>query len=90
LLSFGATDGTSLIPGLAQITVSVDGTVTTGNVPTRITFLTSPNATGLFERMRIDGFGNVFLGGPTNAGQNTGGLTIQGKDIELMTIMDAY
>jgi hypothetical protein len=41
-------------------------------------------------KMRIDLSGNVFIGSPITAGQNTGGLTIQGKDIELMTIMGAY
>ena len=34
--------------------------------------------------------GSVFIGSNVTAGQNTGGLTIQGKDIELMQIMGAY
>ena len=34
--------------------------------------------------------GSVFIGTNVAAGQNTGGLTIQGKDIELMQIMGAY
>jgi hypothetical protein len=42
------------------------------------------------ERMRVASNGNVFIGTNVTAGQNTGGLTIQGKDIELMTIMQAY
>ena len=42
------------------------------------------------ERMRISSTGNVFIGTNVTAGQNTGGLTIQGKDIELMQIMGAY
>jgi hypothetical protein len=42
------------------------------------------------ERMRINATGSVFIGTNTTAGQNTGGLTIQGNDIELMTIMGAW
>jgi len=42
------------------------------------------------ERMRIDSSGNIFIGTNVTAGTNTGGLTIQGKDIELMQIMGAY
>jgi len=38
----------------------------------------------------IDANGSVFIGGSTVAGQNTGGLTIGDKDIELMNIMGAY
>ncbi len=75
---------------LAQMNVAVDNTVSTGIIPTRMAFLTTPLAGGLAERMRIDSNGSVFIGFPVTSGQNTGGLTIQGKDIELMTIMDAY
>jgi hypothetical protein len=46
--------------------------------------------TNNINRMRIDNAGNVFLGTNTVAGQNTGGLTIQGQDVQLMTIMQAY
>ena len=59
----------------------------TGNASNYLAFSTGSSAT---ERMRIDNAGNVFLGTNTAAGQNTGGLTIQGKDIELMNIMGAY
>jgi hypothetical protein len=37
-----------------------------------------------------EGGGSVFIGSNIAPGQNSGGLTIQGKDIELMTIMQAY
>ena len=46
--------------------------------------------TGNTTRMTIGSTGSVFFGTNITAGTNTGGLTIQGKDIELMTIMDAY
>lgn len=41
-------------------------------------------------RMIINTSGSVFIGTNATDGQNTGGLTIQGKDIELMQIMGAY
>ena len=47
-------------------------------------------ATAAKRRMSIDATGSVFIGTNVTAGQNTGGLTIQGKDIELMQIMGAY
>jgi hypothetical protein len=42
--------------------------------------------------MSIDNAGNVNVGSSatTGGGTNTGGLSIAGKDIEIMTIMDAY
>jgi hypothetical protein len=40
--------------------------------------------------LHVDATGNVFVGSPLSVGQNTGGLTIGGKDIELMQIMGAY
>jgi hypothetical protein len=47
-------------------------------------------ATAAKRRMSIDAAGNIFIGTNTTPGTNTGGLTIQGKDIELMNIMGAY
>jgi hypothetical protein len=38
----------------------------------------------------ISANGSVFINGSTVAGQNTGGLTVGGKDIELMQIMGAF
>jgi hypothetical protein len=43
----------------------------------------------LAARITVDTAGNAFVGTPTTAGQNTGGLTIDGIDIELMQIMGA-
>jgi hypothetical protein len=47
-------------------------------------------STNSVVRFVADTAGNVFIGNNTVVGQNTGGLTIQGKDIELMLIMGAY
>jgi hypothetical protein len=44
----------------------------------------------LATAVTVDTSGNVFVGSPTTAGQNIGGLTIDGTDIELMQIMGAY
>ena len=89
-ISFNGFDGTNYSPA-AQILGVVDGTPGTGDMPGRIVFLTSADgAASPGEKMRIDSAGNVFIGTNTTAGQNTGGLTIQGKDIELMNIMGAY
>jgi hypothetical protein len=91
LLGANGWDGTSST-NAARITFTVDGTVATGSVPGRITFSTAPVGGGHTERMRIDNAGNVNIGSgtPAGGGTNTGGLSIAGKDIELMTIMQAY
>jgi hypothetical protein len=82
----------------SEIAGVAEGTWSSNTVmPTGLAFytgsagITTPtaNAEAGTERMRIDSSGSVFIG-PTAAGQNTGGLTIQGKDIELMQIMGAY
>lgn len=87
---FHAYDGTNYLQ-VAAVSANVDGTPGTSDMPTRLSFQTTPDGgTSHTERMRIDSAGNVFIGTPVTAGQNTGGLTIQGKDIELMNIMGAY
>jgi hypothetical protein len=91
VVAFHGTDGTGIVNNLSQIAALVDGTVSTGVIPTRLTFTTTSTAGGgSTERMRIDSAGNVFIGTNVTVGTNTGGLTIQGKDIELMTLMGAY
>ncbi len=50
----------------AAIVASVDGTPGSGDMPTRLTFWTSPNATeAIVERVRIDESGRVVIGGGT-------------------------
>lgn len=44
----------------------------------------------LAAKLTVDTSGNVFIGSPTTAGQNTGGLTVDGADLELMQIMGAF
>jgi hypothetical protein len=92
VISFHATDGTSIVNNLTQIASLVDGPVSTGVIPTRLTFSTA-NTAGVANntRMVIDSAGNVNIGSANNGGgTNTGGLSIAGKDIEIMQIMGAY
>jgi hypothetical protein len=67
-LMFAGADGTTVDPVAAQIIVNVDGTVSTGVVPGRITFQTASSAGTLTERMRIDSAGQVGIGSLTAAG----------------------
>ena len=83
-------DGSSTITA-ASIQGGIDSTVSTSIVPGRLIFNTSNTSGTSTERMRIDSSGNVNIGAatPAGGGTNTGGLSIAGKDIELMTIMGA-
>jgi hypothetical protein len=54
-------DGASFIDG-ASIAAYVDGTVSTGNMPSRLVFLTSSASSPNQERMRITSAGNVGIG----------------------------
>jgi hypothetical protein len=49
-----------MVPNSAQIVVNVDDAVSTGVIPSRISFHTVPvSGSGIFERMRIDSTGLV-------------------------------
>jgi hypothetical protein len=52
----------------------------------------SAAGTGILERLRIDASGNVIFGGSgySGGGTNTGGISVMGKDLEMMTIMGAF
>jgi hypothetical protein len=91
-LAFYGSDGTQFLSA-ANIIANVDGTPGTNDMPGRLIFSTTPDGSASpTERMRIDSAGNVNIGSgtPAGGGTNTGGLSIAGKDIELMTIMQAY
>ena len=78
-IMFAGADGTTLNPVAAQITASVDGTVSTGIVPGRLLFSTASSAGTLTERMRIDSAGNVGIGVTPSTGRNlTVGKTLTG------------
>lgn len=57
-------DGTSFQQG-ASINFETDGAVSTGNVPTRLTFQTGDNFNDRAERFRIDSNGNFSFDGNT-------------------------
>lgn len=60
-LIFEGTTGTQTIPGVG-IFGNVDGTVTTANLPSRLSFWTSTASGSLVERMRILNGGQVHVG----------------------------
>jgi hypothetical protein len=66
-LIFQGTTGTQTIVG-AGIFGNVDGTVTTSNVPSAITFFTSVSGASLSERMRITSAGEACIGRTTAYG----------------------
>jgi hypothetical protein len=91
IITTRAYDGVSTYKDIAGITIYAAENITPTAAGGIFTIFTTPiGSVSSSERFRIDNAGNVFLGTNTTPGQNTGGLTIQGKDIELMTIMDAY
>ena len=73
---YGA-DGTSFIESV-RISSLVDGTVSTGVVPSRITFNTMSTAGALTERMRITSAGNVGIGTDTPATYAPNGTAVIG------------
>jgi hypothetical protein len=63
LLFYGA-DGTGLIYS-AGINVASEGTIATGQIPSRMSFSTASSAGTVTERMRITSSGEVLVGGTT-------------------------
>lgn len=75
-ICFNGSDGTQFIKA-AQITSSADGNASTGNMPGRLVFLTSPTGTSTpVERMRITSSGNIGIGTdtPSTKLEVTGGI----------------
>ena len=69
-------DGTDMASAGARITVAVDGTPGSNDMPGRLIFeTTADGASTVTERMRIDSAGGVFIGDSSNNGMTTG-LTI--------------
>jgi len=67
-LRFLAADGSAFIPA-AQIFAEVDGTPGTNDMPGRLVFSTTADgASSPSERMRIDNYGSVGVGGTAGAG----------------------
>jgi hypothetical protein len=59
--NFYGADGADYSRG-AQMNVVVDGAVSSGNVPTAVSFLTGSNDSNVTERIRISSSGNVGIG----------------------------
>jgi hypothetical protein len=73
-----AFDGSSFL-NIADFAMEVESTPTTGNIPGRLSFYTSPG-TGIVERMRVTSAGNVGIGTPNPASKLdvAGNLRISG------------
>jgi len=70
-LLFAGADGTTINPVAASISVSVDGTPGTNDMPGRLVFSTTADgASSPTERMRITNAGNVGIGGTPAAGRS--------------------
>ncbi len=70
LISFQAADGTNLVPA-AGIRGAVDGTPGVGDMPGRLMFFTTPDASSTpAERMRITNAGDLLLGGTLPSAPN--------------------
>jgi len=76
VVAFSGTDGTGLFIN-ARTQGEVDGTVSTGIVPGRLTFYTTNTSGSEVERMRIDSSGNVLIG----ASISNGKLTIKNPSV---------
>jgi hypothetical protein len=69
-INFVGNDGTNFRSG-AWISAAVDGSVSTGDLPTRLTFSTTPSGSASpVERMRIDNQGRIFTFN-SNTGNNS-------------------
>jgi hypothetical protein len=74
LISSNAHDGTNYL-NAARITFTLDGTVSTGSVPSMIQLSTTPVSGGHTERVRIDSAGRVAMG-DINAGYTNYGAKL--------------
>jgi len=91
-LIYAGYDGSNYI-ATATIAAQIDNTPGTNDMPGRLIFSTTADGgSGVIERMRIDSAGNVNIGNttPAGGGTNTGGLSINGEDVELFIIMGAW
>lgn len=83
IFSFQGYDGTAFQQA-AQIQCTVDGAVSSGSVPMRISFVTGSSVADREERMRILSDGNIMLGGSSTSPTLSAALT----DAVLITPVD--
>lgn len=67
-LLVGGFDGTNF-QGSAAVDFFSDGTITTGNVPARISFVTGTNSSNRTERVQIRNNGDIFMNSTVNGTQ---------------------
>ena len=80
---FRGSDGTDFLDS-SMASGEVDGTVSTGNMPGRLTFATAGATGGVIERARIDSAGNLGLG-VTPSAWGSGYKAIQNNNFSLAT-----
>lgn len=84
-LRFAGADGTNLQTTSAQVSAEVEGTVSTGIIPSRLILSTTSSTGTLTERLRIDSAGNAGLGVTPSAWRNAAGadVTLQVRGLSL-------
>jgi len=82
-INFYGADGTNFVNNCGSIICSVDGSVSTGIVPTRLSFITMDSSGSGSERMRITSAGNVGIGTTSPSNKFTVYDTTSDTQIEL-------
>ena len=73
-IRFNGSDGVDFVSGGAEISVNVDGTPGTDNMPSRFIFKTTTSGQAPTEKLRIQSDGKIVMGAPVNTATGLLGL----------------